>query len=152
MNTVKDGKICITEDCVSFATSQEELAEWAKRNNVHCSDSTDHRSYFASIETADYSGILVKVVMTIDQSGLQSFSLRRVDWLAIGNSIADYDTKALRAEYRNLGSLVEQATQRKPDRISNRELTWTEGIYDVTVSYEPMAFEVGIFFSRRKIN
>lgn len=138
------------DDCVGFATSIDECTEWAKRNHVHWIEALPLQSRFATIEIADCCGTPVKVAMTIDQMGLQSFSLRRIDWLKIGNSIPDYDAKALRAEYRNLSSLVEQAVKRKPDKVTNRASTWIEVTYEITVSYELTAFEVGIFYSRRK--
>lgn len=150
MNIVKDGKICVSGDCVGFTTSSKELADWANRNHVQKIPSTNPRTAFMSIEDAEYFGNPVRVVMRIGEDGLQSFSLRRIDWLNKGNKISDYDKHALFAEFLALRSIVQRAVGREPDNVLQREVIWDEETYEVTVSYEPTAFEIGIFFAPKR--
>lgn len=70
--------------------------------------------------------------------------MRRIDWQNIGHTIADYGDRAIREEFLSLRALVEKEVGRRPEKVKSRELIWSEGIYDVSDSYDLIAYEKGI--------
>lgn len=149
MNTIENWKICVTGDCVDLATAPSSLAAWIERNSVVAVSSSNQSRKFFVIDSAYFQGTAVKVIMRVDEDGsLGLYSLRRNDWVAMGSSPADYGAGALKHEYYLLRALVERYMERPPEKVTSRESKWGEKNYDIVVSYEPMAFEVGIFFSR----
>lgn len=150
MKIIKNGKISIFDDSVDFLSSRDALDQWLIRNKIQKINSLHSDSIFYAIDNIEYEKTSMKCILKTNADGIESLSLRRRAWLEIGTSLGNYKTSDLCKEFNELCFLVEAERKRTPDQKNRREARWFEMNYDIVVSYEPRAFEVGIFISRRK--